>query len=87
MPSVNILGLPDQFVFQQDNDPKHTSRIAKKYFEENEIELLDWPAQSPDINQLKIYGTIWMTKIVVVTCKLVERYLQVIDAQGLLTKY
>ena len=40
MPSVNILGLPDQFLFQQDNDLKHTSRIPKVYLEENEIEML-----------------------------------------------
>lgn len=53
MPSVNRLGLLDHFVFQQDNDPKHTSRVGKAYFEENEIELLDWPAQSPDINPIK----------------------------------
>ena len=40
----------ENFIFQQDNDPKHTSRIAKTYFEENLIEKLDWPSQSPDLN-------------------------------------
>ena len=47
--------------FQQDTDPIHTSRVAKAYLEENELELLDWPAQSPNI-QLKMFGIIWMTK-------------------------
>jgi transposase len=43
----------DDFVFQQDNDPKHTSRMAQEWFEANEVELLDWPAQSPDINPIE----------------------------------
>lgn len=50
--SANMMGL-GQFIFQQDNDPKHTSRIATQYFEENCIEKLEWPAQSPDINPIE----------------------------------
>jgi len=38
----------DEVVFQQDNDPKHTSRLASKWFSDNEIEVLQWPPQSPD---------------------------------------
>lgn len=37
-------------IFQQDNDPKHTSRLAKNWFRNNHIELLPWPASSPDMN-------------------------------------
>ena len=37
------------FIYQQDNDPKHTIKVAKKkYFEKNNVEKLEWPAQSPD---------------------------------------
>src|SRR3978361_1617006 len=39
--------------FQQDNDPKHTSKWADKWFEVNDIELLGWPAQSPDLNPIE----------------------------------
>ena len=38
--------------FQQDNDPKHTSKKAKKCFEDNDIEVISWPAQSPDLNPI-----------------------------------
>jgi transposase len=44
---------PDDIIFQQDNDPKHTSRRAQTWFAEQEIKLLDWPAQSPDLNPIE----------------------------------
>jgi hypothetical protein len=42
----------NRFIFQQDNDPKHISKIVKEYFKENNIEVLDLPAQSPDLNTI-----------------------------------
>ena len=38
----------------EDNDPKHTSKVVKKFMEENmPRKLLDWPSQSPDINPIE----------------------------------
>ena len=51
--SAQNLGLGTNFVFQQDNDPKHTSKLAKRFFEENQIEVLRWAAQSPDLNVIE----------------------------------
>lgn len=48
--SAEKLGLGTNFVFQQDNDPKHRSRIVMNFFERNNVELLPWPSQSPDLN-------------------------------------
>lgn|SRR5215470_2064560 len=39
-----------KFIFQQDNDPKHASGLLQEWFEDNEIQVLDWPSQSPDVN-------------------------------------
>ena len=41
------------FLFQQDNDPKHTSKIVKDFFVLNNISCVDHPAQSPDLNPIE----------------------------------
>jgi hypothetical protein len=48
--SATVLGIKDNFVFQSDNDPKHTSKLATNWLKDNWVETLEWPAQSPDLN-------------------------------------
>jgi hypothetical protein len=52
--SIHKLGLRNtDFYFQQDNDPKHTSGHATNWFTEQDINVLDWPSQSPDLNPIE----------------------------------
>jgi DDE superfamily endonuclease len=50
--SASEMGL-ESFIFQQDNDPKHTSKHLKEFFKEKKIEVLPWPSQSPDLNPIE----------------------------------
>ena len=37
-------------IFQQDSAPPHICKLAKQWFQENNVTLLDWPSNSPDLN-------------------------------------
>jgi transposase len=37
----------------EDNDPKHTSKLAKNWKAENGVKNIDWPAASPDVNPIE----------------------------------
>jgi len=39
--------------YQQDNAPVHTSNVSQAWFRDNNIELLPWPALSPDMNPIE----------------------------------
>ncbi|GBB93200.1 hypothetical protein RclHR1_02130013 [Rhizophagus clarus] len=43
----------NDIIFQQDNDLKHIATCIKQWFEDNKIEVLSWPPQSPNLNPIK----------------------------------
>ncbi|CAG8783017.1 8267_t:CDS:2, partial [Cetraspora pellucida] len=42
-----------KWVLQEDNDPKHRSKLVKKWKKENGIKVLPWPSVSPDQNPIE----------------------------------
>ncbi len=51
---ARALTIGRRWVFQHDNDPKHTVKATKKWLQKKDIKVLEWPSQSPeDLNPIK----------------------------------
>lgn len=52
-PSVQKMGIAENFIFTQDNDPKHTAHNTKLWLVYNTPKWMETPPQSPDINPIE----------------------------------
>ena len=43
---VRKLKLGYKWVFQMDNDPKHSSKVVAKWLKDNKVKVLEWPSQA-----------------------------------------
>ena len=50
----NLLGIwQPGLIFMQDNAPIHKAKKVMEWFNENGIEVIDWPPYSPDLNPIE----------------------------------
>ncbi len=52
-PSADKLYGDADFIFQQDLAPAHTAKGTKSWFNDHGVTVLDWPANSPDLNPIE----------------------------------
>ncbi len=53
LPSANQLFKDADLIFQQDLAPVHTAKSTKSWLNDHGVGVLDWPANSPDLNPIE----------------------------------
>ena len=53
LPAAEQLFGDNEFIFQQDLAPAHSAKSTQKWFENSQLQVLDWPANSPDLNPIE----------------------------------
>ncbi len=53
LPSADKIYGDADFIFQQDLAPAHTAKGTKSWFNDHGVTVLDWPANSPDLNPIE----------------------------------
>ncbi len=53
LPSSDKLYGDADLIFQQDLAPAHTAKGTKSWFNDHDVTVLDWPANSPDLNPIE----------------------------------
>ncbi len=53
LPSADKLYGDADFIFQQVLAPAHTAKGTKSWFNDHGVTVLDWPANSPDLNPIE----------------------------------
>ncbi|KAJ4425489.1 hypothetical protein ANN_28107, partial [Periplaneta americana] len=51
--STAAVGVGPRFLFVQDNAKAHSASVTRDFLRENEIEVMEWPAISPDFNPIQ----------------------------------
>jgi transposase len=65
--------------FMQDNAPCHTANVVRAFMAQNDIEVLPWPHQSPDMNPIENLWAIIKRSLPKTKAELIEQIFDIWD--------
>lgn len=71
--------IPGEWKFMQDNCPAHRSQNVRAFLQENNVECIEWPAYSPDLNPIENVWA-WMKRKLAAENPPCETNEQLVDA-------
>ena len=81
IPSARDLFPANDWIFQQDNDPKHTARSVQNWLNNTRrLNVMQWPAQSPDLNPIENLWAILDGRLCERRCSNTAELLEVLKA-------
>ena len=61
--SAHLFGYGNHYFYQDDGAPYNCSKIVADWKTENDIQVLQWPSQSPDVNPIENLWTVMARKV------------------------
>ena len=80
LPSAEKLYGDEDFIFQHDLAPAHSAKTTGKWFTDHGITVLNWPANSPDLNPIENLWDIVKRKLRVTRPNTVDELKATIEA-------
>ena len=79
--------MPLVWQFQQDNDPKHSSKLVSEWFRQHNLKVVEWSSQSSDLNPIENLWSELKRKLARLSCRNKKKnYGKILNKNGITSR-